>query len=187
MNDALPIARSLALKFPVPAGLVFQDLVDFAMGGAVEALGTFDPGRNVKFTTFARHRMHGALRDAIRDWTGQRVNRKSNRPPHISLDRNVNTSRGRGSDGDGEPLSSLIGYIDPRYDDVEAREFIERLLVHFTEEETAILEAAFGYSETHAEIALRMKMKEHQVRYRLAIALAKARRIAARLMKEDDL
>ena len=62
----LPMARALARPFKA-AWSRFRDEFDSAACLAlVEAAETFDPGRNVKFATFARARICGALRDARR-------------------------------------------------------------------------------------------------------------------------
>lgn len=62
----LPLARSLAkpLKMAWPtANADFESAACFAL---VEAAQSFDPKRNVKFATFARYRIRGALRDVQR-------------------------------------------------------------------------------------------------------------------------
>ncbi len=62
----LPMARSLAkpLKRNWPnEGMEFESAALMAL---VEAAQSFDPARNVKFPTFARYRIWGALRDVQR-------------------------------------------------------------------------------------------------------------------------
>jgi RNA polymerase sigma factor for flagellar operon FliA len=46
--------------------LDYDDLVSFGMQGLIEAYHGFDPGRGVKFTTFALPRIRGCILDAMR-------------------------------------------------------------------------------------------------------------------------
>src|SRR4051794_5854259 len=62
----LPMARALAkpLKAAWPAAR--DEFESAACLALVEAAEAFDPSRNVKFSTFARYRIWGALRDVQR-------------------------------------------------------------------------------------------------------------------------
>ncbi|MBT8470308.1 MAG: sigma-70 family RNA polymerase sigma factor, partial [Deltaproteobacteria bacterium] len=43
-----------------------DDLIAFGFGGLLEAQRRFDPGRGVRFQTFAYHRVRGAMLDGVR-------------------------------------------------------------------------------------------------------------------------
>ena len=43
-----------------------DDLIAFGFGGLLEARRRFDPGRGVRFQTFAYHRVRGAMLDGVR-------------------------------------------------------------------------------------------------------------------------
>ena len=43
-----------------------DDLIAFGFGGLLEAQQRFDPGRGVRFKTFAYHRVRGAMLDGVR-------------------------------------------------------------------------------------------------------------------------
>jgi len=62
----LPMARALARPFKMAWAQLSDEFDSAACLALVEAAETFDPGRNVKFATFARARIWGALRDAKR-------------------------------------------------------------------------------------------------------------------------
>ncbi len=62
----LPLARSLARPFKMSWPGSRDEFESAANLALIEAAGSFDPGRNVKFATFARHRIWGALRDVQR-------------------------------------------------------------------------------------------------------------------------
>ncbi len=62
----LPLARSLARPFKANWPGMRDDFESAACLALVEAAEGFDPSRNVKFATYARHRIWGALRDVQR-------------------------------------------------------------------------------------------------------------------------
>ena len=62
----MPLARSLAKPFKLSWPGSRDDFESAACLALVEAAESFDPDRNVKFATFARHRIWGALRDVQR-------------------------------------------------------------------------------------------------------------------------
>lgn len=62
----LPLARALALPLKMTWPSARDEFASAAMLGLVEAAESFDPERDVKFATFARHRIRGALRDVQR-------------------------------------------------------------------------------------------------------------------------
>ena len=56
-----------------------DDLVSVGVLGLMESVDRFDPSRGVPFETFARHRVRGAILDALRaaDWVPHSVRRKA--------------------------------------------------------------------------------------------------------------
>lgn len=63
----LPLARHVASTFPQSPRLYsFDDLVSWACMGLIDAVERFDPGRNVKFETYAIPRIRGEIKDNIR-------------------------------------------------------------------------------------------------------------------------
>lgn len=75
----LPLVQRLAYRvaaaFGLPVGVEPSDLVSYGIIGLVEAYERFEPGRGVKFETFAVPRVRGAIVDAIRkiDWVPRKV------------------------------------------------------------------------------------------------------------------
>ncbi|SMP47449.1 FliA/WhiG family RNA polymerase sigma factor [Anoxynatronum buryatiense] len=59
--------------------LEFDDLVSYGIFGLIDAIEKFDPGKNVKFETYAQIRIRGAVVDQIRnlDWIPRSVRQKS--------------------------------------------------------------------------------------------------------------
>lgn len=55
-----------------------DDLVGYGVLGLIDAVDKFDPGKNVKFETYASLRIRGAILDAIRklDWVPRTLRKK---------------------------------------------------------------------------------------------------------------
>ena len=62
----LPLARSLAKPFKMSWPAHRDDFESAACAALVESAGNYDPERGVLFSTFARHRIWGGLRDVQR-------------------------------------------------------------------------------------------------------------------------
>lgn len=62
----LPLARALARPMKLTWPVAADDFESAACYALVEAAQSYDPARNVKFATFARFRIRGALRDVQR-------------------------------------------------------------------------------------------------------------------------
>ena len=112
----LPLARSLARPYKLSWPTHRDDFESAACGALVESAGTFDPARGVKFSTFARHRIFGALRDVQRSLValGWRCD-----PKHAPLI----TSLPRDPEGKGRVLGAdLFPPIGQEIEDIEAVE-----------------------------------------------------------------
>jgi RNA polymerase sigma factor FliA len=68
----LPLVKSVAFRLfaNLPNHVDFDDLIGYGVLGLMEALRSFNPHKNVKFSTFAFYRIRGAILDGLRaqDW-----------------------------------------------------------------------------------------------------------------------
>lgn len=80
------VARRLASTLSRQAEL--DDLEGYGAEGLLDAIDRFDPGRGVQFTTFAAHRIRGAVYDGIRaaDWVPRSVRRKAREIQTVDAD-----------------------------------------------------------------------------------------------------
>ncbi len=62
----LPLAQKIARRY-LRAGVALEDLVQIGTIGLLNAVRTFDPGRGVKFETYAFHHIAGEIRHFLRD------------------------------------------------------------------------------------------------------------------------
>jgi RNA polymerase sigma factor for flagellar operon FliA len=63
-----PLVRQVAarLGIGIPGVIDREDLIGYGMVGLIQAVDRYDPTRRVKFETFARQRVRGAIVDALR-------------------------------------------------------------------------------------------------------------------------
>ena len=75
-----PMARAIACRIyqRLPKTIDLDDLISAGVTGLLEAIDRYDPERAVPFETYAKHRIHGAVVDALRstDWVPRSVRRK---------------------------------------------------------------------------------------------------------------
>ena len=81
IRQYMPLVKYVAGKLAVgmPGSDEFDDLVAFGQFGLLDAIEKFDPGKNVKFKTYAVTRIRGAIFDELRqlDWVPRSVRQKS--------------------------------------------------------------------------------------------------------------
>lgn len=78
--DHLPLVRSMALRVReyLPANVDLDDLVHAGVLGLFDAARKYDPDRHVAFSSYARHRIKGAMLDSLRelDWASRDLRRR---------------------------------------------------------------------------------------------------------------
>lgn len=64
----LPLVKRVAfeMRAHLPAHIEMDDLIGAGALGLVEAVGKFDPSRQVKLASYARHRIRGSMLDGLR-------------------------------------------------------------------------------------------------------------------------
>jgi len=81
LKEYLPLVRNVAGRMAIgfPRSVELQDLINTGVIGLVEAFGNFDPGRGVKFETYAVPRIRGAILDELRalDWVPRSTRARS--------------------------------------------------------------------------------------------------------------
>ena len=67
------------IGYSLPRSVDRQDLVSSGIIGLIKAVETFDPAKDIKFETFASHKIRGAILDELRslDWVPRSVRQKS--------------------------------------------------------------------------------------------------------------
>jgi len=70
-------AQRMAINLPKSVSV--DDLISSGILGLIKAVEGFDPGRDIKFETFATHKIRGAILDELRalDWVPRSIRQKS--------------------------------------------------------------------------------------------------------------
>jgi RNA polymerase sigma factor for flagellar operon FliA len=78
--EFLPLVKYIAIRIAgrLPSHVELDDLIDSGIIGLIDAAERFEPGRNVKFKTYAELRVRGAILDGLRelDWVPRGLRRK---------------------------------------------------------------------------------------------------------------
>ncbi len=63
----------------MPCQISLNDLISAGIVGLIDAISKFDPGKNVRFQTYAEFRIRGAMLDELRalDWVPKSVRGKA--------------------------------------------------------------------------------------------------------------
>ena len=130
-------------------GVNLEDLISIGTIGLIKAIGTFDPGKNIKLATYASRCIENEILMFLRKKSAHRV--------EISIDEPLNTDW----DGNELLLSDILGtdgeeIMKPLEDDVERRLLMEAV-GRLEERERTIILMRFGldgYEElTQKEVA----------------------------------
>ena len=78
--EAIPLVEFVARRMAarLPGHVELDDLINSGMLGLIDAASKFEPGRNVKFKTYAEQRITGAILDSLRglDWVPRSLRHK---------------------------------------------------------------------------------------------------------------
>jgi len=96
----------------LPSSVQLDDLVSVGTLGLIESIDRFDASRGVPFESFARHRVRGAILDALRaaDWVPHSVRRKAQ-----AIDRTRRSLAKRGRATDDQRVAAAMGLPVERY------------------------------------------------------------------------
>ncbi|HVP54003.1 MAG TPA: FliA/WhiG family RNA polymerase sigma factor [Candidatus Eisenbacteria bacterium] len=79
--EQMPQVKYIARRIHehLPQHVPFEDLVHAGIVGLIDALNKFDSDKNVKFSSYAKFRIRGAILDSLRemDWSPRDLRRKS--------------------------------------------------------------------------------------------------------------
>jgi len=83
LMEQLPQVKHIAKRIHdrLPPNILLEDLIHAGILGLIEAIQRFDPARHVALKSYAKHRIHGAIMDSLRDldWSPRPLRRKARR------------------------------------------------------------------------------------------------------------
>jgi RNA polymerase sigma factor (sigma-70 family) len=152
----VPMAKSLAKPLKTAWPLEGEEFESAALMALVEAAQSFDPSRNVKFATFARYRIWGALRDVQRSlitagWRGD----VEHAPTICSL---TYDAEEHGSVLNSEP-------DPPIGQELEAIEFVEHWLGKLPAKHADACRQIYIHGKTQSEAAETMSCSKSRLSY----------------------
>ena len=82
LKEYLPLIQRLAYRLVsrLPESVEVDDLINSGVLGLLDAVGKFDPGREIQFKTYAEFRIRGAMLDDLRsqDWASRSLRNDCN-------------------------------------------------------------------------------------------------------------
>jgi RNA polymerase sigma factor for flagellar operon FliA len=152
----LPLARALAKPLRAAWPVEGDEFESAACLALVEAAQTYDPSRNVKFATFARYRIWGALRDVQRGlimagWRGD----LENAPVITSLTSSI------------EEHGLILGSEPDRpvEETVDALDTVESWLRKLPKQHAAACRQIYLHDQTQAEAAAALGCSKSRLSY----------------------
>ncbi len=160
----LPLARALAKPFKTSWPSSRNDFESAACLALVEAAEAFDPERGVKFATFARHRIWGALRDVQRGLVALGYRCDPKQAPAT-----------QGLPKDPERVGRVIGVEpdDPIGSEMATREEADALLRKLPRSHAAVMRQLYFHDKSQHEAARDLGCSQSRLWYihREAIAM----------------
>src|SRR5271167_2981166 len=81
--EELPQVKYIARRIHerLPQHVPFDDLLHAGIVGLMDAMHKYDPSKNVRFSSYAKFRIRGAILDSLRDmdWSPRDLRRKARR------------------------------------------------------------------------------------------------------------
>ena len=88
--DHLPLVRAIAIRVHenLPVHVELDDLIHAGIMGLFDASGKYDPEKKVAFSSYAKHRIKGAILDSLRqlDWASRDLRRRHKQVEQVTRD-----------------------------------------------------------------------------------------------------
>jgi RNA polymerase sigma factor for flagellar operon FliA len=113
------VAGRMAIN--LPSNVEYDDLVSYGIFGLLDAIDKFDPDRNVKFKTYAKTRIRGAILDELRvlDWTPRSIRQKSKQLEKAMSDLEAHLGREPSDEEICAQLNMTLKDLHRLYDDTK--------------------------------------------------------------------
>ena len=159
----LPRVKAMAMPLKMAWLSLWDEFESAACMALVEAAGAFDPSRNVKFWTFARYRVRGALRDVGRKHVLLGYRRDAEDAPRLS----------ESEPGDRPDGMHVNVSFDPRIGlEIEAIDEVEHWLRRLPSHHAAACREIYLNDRTQAQAAEVLGCSQSRVAYMHREAMA---------------
>lgn len=156
----------------LPSNVEFDDLVSYGILGLIDAIDKYDPERKVKFKTYAKTRIRGAIFDELRvlDWTPRSIRQKARK-----LEKAYAKLEGKlGRDATDEEIADFlkvdISELHKLFDETKKSLLLSLDEIFYDDEEGS---SRFDFVENQKSDNPQLKIEEAEAKKILAEAISK--------------
>lgn len=156
----------------LPSNVEFDDLVSYGILGLIDAIDKYDPQRNVKFKTYAKTRIRGAIFDELRvlDWTPRSIRQKARKLEKAYAKLEGNLGRDATDEEIAQYLKVDISELHKLFDETKKSLLLSLDEIFYDDEEGS---SRFDFVENQKSDNPQLKIEEAEAKRILADAISK--------------
>ncbi len=156
----------------LPSNVEFDDLVSYGILGLIDAIDKYDPERNVKFKTYAKTRIRGAIFDELRvlDWTPRSIRQKARKLEKAYAKLEGKLGRDAKDEEIAEYLNIDISELHKLFDETKKSLLLSLDEIFYDDEEGS---SRFDFVEDQKSDNPQLKIEEAEAKKILADAISK--------------
>lgn len=156
----------------LPSNVEFDDLVSYGILGLIDAIDKYDPERKVKFKTYAKTRIRGAIFDELRvlDWTPRSIRQKARKLEKAYAKLEGKLGRDATDEEIAEYLKIDISELHKLFDETKKSLLLSLDEIFYDDEEGS---SRFDFVENQKSDNPQAKIEEAEAKQILADAISK--------------
>jgi RNA polymerase sigma factor for flagellar operon FliA len=156
----------------LPSNVEFDDLVSYGILGLIDAIDKYDSDRNVKFKTYAKTRIRGAIFDELRvlDWTPRSIRQKARKLEKAYAKLEGKLGRDARDEEVAEYLNIDISELHKLFDETKKSLLLSLDEIFYDDEEGS---SRFDFIEDQKSDNPQTKIEEAEAKKILADAISK--------------
>jgi RNA polymerase sigma factor for flagellar operon FliA len=164
------VAGRIAMN--LPSNVEFDDLVSYGILGLIDAIDKYDLDKNVKFKTYAKTRIRGAIFDELRaiDWTPRSIRSKARKLEKAYAKLEGQLGRDAKDEEVAEYLNIDISELHKLFDETKKSLLLSLDEIFYDDEEGS---SRFDFIEDQKSDNPQLKIEESEAKKILADAISK--------------
>lgn len=156
----------------LPSNVEFDDLVSYGILGLIDAIDKYDVDRNIKFKTYAKTRIRGAIFDELRilDWTPRSIRQKARKLEKAYAKLEGKLGRDAKDEEVAEYLNIDISELHKLFDETKKSLLLSLDEIFYDDEEGS---SRFDFIEDQKSENPQTKIEEAEAKKILADAISK--------------
>jgi RNA polymerase sigma factor for flagellar operon FliA len=156
----------------LPSNVEFDDLCSYGILGLIDAIDKYNPDRNVKFKTYAKTRIRGAIFDELRvlDWTPRSIRQKARKLEKAYAKLEGKLGRDAKDEEIAEYLNIDISELHKLFDETKKSLLLSLDEIFYDDEEGS---SRFDFIEDQKSDNPQQKIEESEAKQILADAISK--------------